>query len=200
MAKWVGKWILQIPIYLVTSYVIQVLIGSCYRLLVKAGADVPPNFLMEHFLWVALIGGFIAGVVGIVVFQAMLLLPIHFVSDYDSPWKRPQAWTWVLPSCWMVFGIIAWFGSRGHHSVLDVYGGVHGPSMLATFFGSGCSLGSDDFHAIVLGSCMKQTTFTHPWLGTLGFSAAAFFPLARFVRASPTEDARDSNHEVQVVR
>jgi len=195
--KWTGLWLLQIPVYLVTSYLIRVLMTVGYLLLLRSGADLPRNLLLEHFLWVSLIGGFVAGLVGVLLFRAMLLLPIDAKPPVTTAWKRPQAWAWVLPSCWLVFGVITWFASREHHSVLGVYARVHEPDVLATFFGSGCYFGSGDFHAIALGTCMKQTTFTHPWLGTVGYSAAAFFPPGMVVGRSSTEGAKDPDHEIQ---
>jgi hypothetical protein len=195
--KWTGLWLLQIPVYLVTSYLIRTLITVGYLLLLRAGVSLPANLLLEHFLWVGLVGGFVAGLVGVLLFRAMLLLPVDLKPPTETAWVRPQAWTWVLPSYWLATGVIAWLGNRGHGSVLDVSPEVRGLGMFAAFFGSGCYLGSGDFHAIALGSCMSQTTFTHPWLGTLGYSAAAFFPLGRIARKAPAEDTASPDHEVQ---
>ncbi len=194
--KWTGLWLLQIPVYLVTSYLIRTLMTIGYLSLIRIGADWPAHLLLEHFLWASLVGGFVAGLAGVLLFRAMLLLPIQLERSSSPAWTKPQAWTWVLPSCWLAFGMTAWLGSRGHGSVLEA---SHGSGLLATFFGSGCFPGSGDFHAIVLGSCMKQTTFTHPWLGTLGYSLSAFFPLGRFLWPASAQDS-EGEQQIQITR
>ena len=140
--KWLGIWLLQIPIYLVTSYLVRTLMGSCYRLIVRSGANVSPNFLLQHFLWVGLAGGFVAGVAGLQILRAtLLLLPAATSPVTRLPWKRPQAWTWVLTTLGMAYGVSAWFGGHVHHSVLaDSAAGR--PDVIAAFFGDGCYLGT----------------------------------------------------------
>lgn len=175
-AKWIGKWLLQVPVYLVTSFVVRQLIGSCYQLLVKAGANMPPNFLLQHFLWVGFIAGFIGGVVGMVGFCAMLLLPVQFEPASARVWERPQAWTWVFGTLWLAFGVMSWLGNHAPHSVLMTSGAAV-PGIFDVFFGSGCLIPArySDYGFVL--DCMKQITFTHPWMGTLGYSGAAFVPV-----------------------
>jgi hypothetical protein len=174
--KWAGKWVLQLPAYFVTSYAVRTLMGSCYRILIRGGANLPPNFLLQHFLWVALVGGFVAGLAGLLLFRAMLLLPMNMNPVSGSVWKRPQAWTWILPTCVLAFGMMAWFGGQTHHSVLASSTVTGRASILGAFFGSGCSIPATIHDYGFFNDCMNQITFTHPWLGTLGYSAAAFLP------------------------
>jgi hypothetical protein len=175
-AKWTGKWLLQLPVYLVTSYLVRTLIGSSYHLLIIAGADLPTNFLLQHFLWVGLVGGFIAGLVGVLAFRAVLLLPLKLAPVAETPWKGPQAWTWFLPACWLLFGIMAWSANHTRHSVLATTAGPGTSGVIDAFFGSACSLTSGGNLSAMVLSCTSQLTFTHPWLGTLGYSVAAFVP------------------------
>ncbi len=175
-AKWTGKWLLQIPVYLVTSYVMRTLIGGGYRLLIRAGANLPPNLLLRHLLWVALAGGFLAGLLGMVLFRATLLLPLKLTPRSGSAWSRPQTWTWALPTFWLGFGMMAWLGHHAQHTILaeSTSGGASG--LLAAFFGSGCSIPAVNYGYAFLHDCMNQITFTHPWVGTVGYSAATFVP------------------------
>jgi hypothetical protein len=175
-ARWTGKWLLQVPLYLVTSYVIRTLMGSCWRLLIKAGASLPPNYLLEHFLAVGAVGGFLAGLAGILVLRAVLLLPQKPPAPIGPRWKSPQAWTWVLPLAFLLFGMSAWFGGHAHHSVLAAPAGPSSSDLFAAFFGRGCNLTLVGANQWVFQTCMNQLTFTHPFVGTAGYSIAAFVP------------------------
>lgn len=171
-AKWTGKWLLQIPVYLVTAYIIQLLIGSCYRLLIRIGANLPPHLLVQHILLLGLVCGFLAGLVGLLVFKAVLLLPLEIKPGSDLPWKRPQAWTWVFSTCWLAIGIATWPRSFTHHSVLSTSSGITPMSVsdiVAVFFTEGCAVKTG-----IMNNCLTQLTYTYPWLGTLGYSAATF--------------------------
>jgi hypothetical protein len=186
-ARWIGKWLLQIPVYLVTSYLIQTLIGSCYRLCIKAGASLAPNYLLEHFLIVGTVGGFLAGLVGIVVFRASLLLPQKVQVSTGPAWKKPQAWTWVLPTCWLMFGFLALAGNHAHHSVLMTSGGRTSSGLIGAFFGDACYFPLVTRSQWVLQTCATQLTYTHPFLGTLAYSAAAFVPANWLLRVQPPD-------------
>jgi hypothetical protein len=180
---WAGKWLLQIPIYLVTSYVIRSLIGGLYKFLIKGGANLPPNLLLWHMLWVSIIGGFLAGLIGLIVVRAMLLLPNRLAGPPLNPaWRRPQAWTWVLPTCWLILGVLVWLKEHSHHSALASTSDVNVSDVITAFFGSGCYLAGGDFSADSLRGCMTQLSYTHPWLGTLGYSAAVFVSTEQFRR------------------
>ena len=182
--KWAGVWLLQIPLYILTSYLVRTLIMIGYQWLIRAGADLPANLLLVHFLWVSLAGGLIAGLIGLQLLRAaLLILPDDKNSAVKAPWQRPQAWTWVLPTCWLIFGILAWLGGHASHSVLASSAGSSGSGILAAFFGGGCSLSG--MYITGIHQCMPQITFTHPWLGMLGYSAAAFVPTGRFARLKP---------------
>lgn len=172
--KWTGIWLFQIPIYLVTSYVIRSFIGGVYTLIVKAGANLPPNFLLWHMLWVSLLDGFLAGLIGLAVVRAMLLLRKRTAPAISAPWARPQAWTWVLPTCWLVVGVCEWLNGHVHHSVLSSSSSVTFSDVAVAFFGSGCELRGSDFSANSLQGCFTQMSYTHPWLGTIAYSAATF--------------------------
>jgi hypothetical protein len=201
VAKWVGLWLLQIPLYLVTSYAMRMLIGSCYRILMRAGANVPPNFLLEHLLWVGFVGGFLAGLIGLLIFRAMMLLPLPSAPRSDPEWKRPQAWTWVLPTFWLAFGMMGWSGGHAHRSVLTTSTSGNGLSLLDAFFGSGCSIPPTIRGYTFLRDCMTQIEFTHPWLGTIGYSVAAFIPSDWFGRLRGSRltdiDAPEQKHAEQ---
>jgi len=196
-AKWIGKWLLQIPVYLVTSYATGMLVASCYNLFVKAGANLPPRLLLQHFLWRALLDGFLAGLVGLAIFRAMLLLPFKSAPIGGPAWKRPQAWTWLLPTCWLALGMMTWSGNHIHRSVLATSESGNGLGLLDAFFGSGCSIPATVHGYAFLFSCMTQIEFTHPWLGTIGYSAAAFVPSDWFgkLRGSRLPDANAPEHE-----
>lgn len=186
-AKWFGKWLLQIPVYLVTSYLIRTLIGSCYRLLMKAGASLPSNFLLEHFLTVAVVAGFLAGLIGVVVFRAALLLPQKARAIPGPAWKKPQAWTWVLPTCWLLFGFVVWAAGHAHHSVLMTSEGITNSGLIGAFFGDGCYLPLVARSQWVFQTCMTQLTYTHPFVGSLAYSAAAFLPADWLIRIQQTD-------------
>jgi hypothetical protein len=175
-AKWVGVWLLQLPLYLLTSYVIRELIGNSYRLLIRAGATLPPNLLLQHFLWIGVVGGFFAGLIGLQLLRAtLLILPPHANAVTIAPWKRPQAWTWAIPSLWLAYGVFAWLGNHARYSVLSSLGTTR-PDAFAAFFGDGCHLAGSNVGISIIIYCMPQLTFTHPWLGSIGYSAAAFVP------------------------
>lgn len=194
--QWVGLWLLQIPLYLLTSYLVRSLMESCYRLLIRGNATLSANFLLQHFLWVGAIGGFIAGLIGLQLLRAVLLvLPADKAQVVIAPRRRPQAWTWVLSTGWLAFGMFSWCEGHLQHSVLGHSPGFHAVDIIAAFFGSGCYLGADTFRGLVMGSCMTQITYTHPWLGTLAYSAAAFVPpgyLARFRKPPLSPDQPDA--------
>ncbi|HEX5235699.1 MAG TPA: hypothetical protein VFW25_10260 [Silvibacterium sp.] len=170
-AKWIGILLLHLPLYLVTSYVMRSLLGSGFRLLIKAGANLAPNLLLQHFLVVGLICGFLAGLMGIVTVRAMLLLPIGVPALNGPAWKRPQVWTWTISSCWFVFGIWAMAGARP--SVLAAPSGWWFSDVIKVIFGRGCDLSID---LSVFQGCMTQLSFTLPWMGTIGYSAAVLIP------------------------
>jgi hypothetical protein len=171
-AKWVGRLLLQVPIYVVTSYVMRELLGGCYRLLIKAHAQIPPNLLFQHFLVVSILGGLLAGLLGIFAIRVMLLLPARFQPANEPAWKRPQAWTWVISTCWLAFGIYIWLPTN--RSVLASSSALGISDAIRVFFGKGCDLSV--LSRPVLGSCLTQISYAHPWLGTIGYSAAAFIP------------------------
>ena len=181
-AKWMGMLLLQIPVYLVTSNLMRSLIGGCYRLLIKADANMPPQLLLQHFLLVSMLDGFLAGVLGVAVFRAIILLPIRIQIASGPGWKRPQAWIWAISTCWLAFGILIWVATNSHRSVLATSRGIGFPDAIRVFFGTGCYLPAANLTQSVLGSCMTQLSYTHPWLGTIGYSAAAFIPAAWFNR------------------
>ena len=200
-AKWVGVWLLQLPLYLATSYLMRELIGNSYRLLIKAGANLRPNFLLQHFLWISLIGGFLAGLIGLQLLRAaLLILPPRTSPVTNAPWRRPQAWTWVIPTLCLAYGVSAWFGDHTRYSVLGSLGGTR-PDVFAAFFGDGCHLASSNVGISIIIYCMPQITFTHPWLGTIGYSAAAFVPSDWFGRLRgsrlPEVDAPEHEHAEQ---
>lgn len=198
VAKWIVKWLLQIPVYLVTSYLIRTLIGSCYRLLVRAGASLPPNYLLEHFLVVGAVGGLLAGFAGLAVFRAAMLLPQKPLVSSGPSWKRPQVWTWVLPFCIFLFGVMSWVADHAHHSVLAGSGGVGTSTVFSVFFGSGCYLPNLRANQWVYWNCMQQLSFTHAFVGTLAYSASAMIPsdwLIRFCRLGPASNECDPTVE-----
>lgn len=175
-AKWAGKFLLQVPIYLVTSYLVRQLLGSTYHLLIKAGSVLPPNLLLQHFLIVSLLDGFLAGFLGLLVLRATFLLPFRTQGANESPLKNPQTWTWILFSGWFMLGILKLIAENTHQSVLAASSGVTFSGLIGAFFTSGCQLSGVDVHQIVFSDCMNQLNFTHPWLGTIGYSAAALIP------------------------
>jgi hypothetical protein len=171
-AKWVGRLLLQISIYVVTSYVMRELLGGCYTLLIKAHAQIPPNLLLQHFLVVSIFDGLLAGLLGIFAIRVMLLLPARIQPANEPAWKRPQAWTWVISTCWLAFGICVWLPTN--RSVLVSSTGLSISDTIRVFFGKGCDLSILSRPA--LDACMTQISYAHPWLGTIGYSAAAFIP------------------------
>jgi len=178
-AKWIGMLLLQIPLYLVTSYVMQSLLGGGYRLLLKAGANLPPNLLLRHFLFVAIVDGFLAGLLGAQTVRAILLHPNRVRAVEGPVWKRPQAWTWTLGTCWFAFGVFVWIAANAHPSVLTNSSGLGFSDFIAAFFGRGCDLSAPKIDLSVVQTCMNQISYTHLWLGTIGYSAAAFVPVGR---------------------
>jgi hypothetical protein len=190
-AKWVGMLLLYIPLYLVTSYVMRSLLGGGYRLLVKAGANLPPNLLLQHFLFVAIIDGFLAGLLGVLTIRTMLLLPIRFRAVDGPAWKRPQAWTWIIGSCWFAFGIFVWIAANAHPSVLATSSGLGLSDFVPVFFGRGCDLSAPKIDLSVVRTCMNQISYTHLWLGTIGYSVAAFVPVGWTNRLRNSPDSTE---------
>jgi hypothetical protein len=199
-AKWVGMRLLHIPLYLVTSYVMRSLLGGGYRLLVKAGANLPPNFLLQHFLFVAIIDGFLAGLLGGLTIRTMLLLPISLRAIDGPALTRPQAWTWILGSCWFAWGLFVWIASNAHPSVLATSSDLSFSRVIRTVFGSGCDLSVPNIDNSFLLGCMTQLAYTHPWLGTISYSVAAFVPVGwtNRLRNSPdSTEGLETSSEVQ---
>jgi hypothetical protein len=175
-AKWTGKLLLQIPVYLVTSYIARQLIGSTYNLLIKSGAALPLALLRQHFLILSFFGGLLAGILGLLALKVLMLFPFHAEYVYVAPWKRPQSWTWIIFTCVFLLGVLRWIVKNSDSSVLSSSSGISLAGFIDVFFGSGCQLNFADTHQSILNDCMNQITFTHPWLGTIGYSAAAFIP------------------------
>lgn len=193
--KWSGKLLLHLPLYLVTSYVMRSLLVGTYRFLMKAEANQSPNLLMQHFLVVGLIDGFLAGLIGVAVVRAMLLLPTRLPVSNGPAWKRPQAWTWAVSICWFIFGIWSMAGARSN--VLATPSGQWLFDDIAVFFGRGCdsSINSSGFQG-----CTAQFSFTLPWVGTTGYSAAAFIPAgwtSRLHNSADTAEDRDASDGAQ---
>jgi|HubBroStandDraft_5_1064220.scaffolds.fasta_scaffold466691_1 hypothetical protein len=205
-AKWTGKLLLQVPIYLVTSYLVRQLLGGCYGLLIKAGSVLPPNLLFQHFLIVSLLDGFLAGLLGLLVLRATFLLPFRMQGGNESALKKPQAWTWILFTGWLMLGILKWIAKNTHQSVLAASSGVTFSGVIQAFFGSGCQLLGTDIHQMIFSDCMNQLNFTHLWLGTIGYSAAALTPSGwvRLLRKQPqpvvVEDSNHENHQEQLAQ
>jgi hypothetical protein len=175
-AKWIGTLLLHAPVYLVTSYVMRSLVGGSYSLLVKAGANLPPTLVLRHYLFVSILDGFLAGLLGVFTVRAMMLLLTRIRVASGSAWKRPQAWTWVISTCWFAFGILAWAATHTQHSVLATSPGLRFSDPITVFFGSECDLSTVPLSRSAFDACMGQLTYTNPWLGTFGYSAAAFIP------------------------
>jgi hypothetical protein len=188
--KWTGMLLLQVPIYLVTSYLVRQLLGSIYRLLIKAGSVLPPNLLLQHFLIVSLLDGFLAGLLGLLVLRATFLLSFRIQGSNESALKKPQTWTWILFTGWFMLGILKWIARNTHQSVLTASSSVTFSGAIEAFFGSGCQLMGADIRQMVFSDCMNQLNFTHPWLGTIGYSAAALVP-SRWLR--PLNKQPESN-------
>jgi hypothetical protein len=169
--EWTGKFLLHLLAYAVLSYTVRYMIGGSFRLLIKAGANLPPQLLFQHFLVVAFVGGLLAGVVGPALLRAMFLLRTNLDIASTAGWKDPKAWTWLVPTIALAIGVAGWIGSQA--SVLTS-SGINFSSFFATFFGNGC-----DLRYGLLGACLTQVSYTHAWVGTIGYSASAFIPLAR---------------------
>jgi hypothetical protein len=131
---------------------------------------------------VGAVGGFLAGIAGIIVLRMALLLPQKPLAPKGPPWKSPQAWTWVLPLAFLLFGMSAWIGGHPHHSVISTSSGLNNSDLIAAFFGRGCNLTLVGANQWVFQTCMNQLTFTHPFVGTVGYSIAAFVPSGWFLR------------------
>jgi hypothetical protein len=190
-AKWIGMLLLQIPVYLVTSYVMRSLAGGSYNLLIKAGANLPPNLLLQHFLFVAIADGLLAGLLGVLTIRAMLLLPNRIRAVEGPAWKRPQVWTWTISTCWFAFGIFVWIAANAHPSVLVTSSGLRLSDFIAAFFGRGCDLSAPKIDLSVVQTCMNQISYTHLWLGTIGYSAAAFVPAGWSNRLKNSTDSAE---------
>jgi len=168
---WTGKLLLHLLAYAVLSYIVRYVIGGSFKLSIKAGANVPPQLLFQHFLIVAFIGGLLAGVVGLAVLRAIFLLPSKLNIASTTGWKNPKAWTWLIPTIALAVGVAGWIGSQS--SVL-ASSAVSFSSFFATFFGNACDLRYGPQEA-----CLTQISYTHAWVGTIGYSASAFLPPLR---------------------
>lgn len=197
-AKWIGMFLLQVPLYVFTSYIIRQLLGSAYGVIVKAGANLSPNLLRQHFLIVGLLGGFLAGMVGVLVLRATLLLPTRFEAVNGPAWKRPQAWTWVIGTVWFAVGIVIWIVANSNHSVLSASSGLDLPDIISVFFGRECDLSAAKLDRSVFDACLLQLSCTHPWLGTIGYSAAAFVPVGWTKGLKNSLDAPEKAHASSV--
>jgi hypothetical protein len=191
-AKWVGIFLLHIPLYLVTSYVMRSLLGGGYRMLLKAGANLPPNLLLQHFLFVAIVDGFLAGLLGLLTIGVMLLLPNRIRAVEGPALKRPQAWTSTLGTCWFAFGIFVWIATNAHPSVLATSSGLRLSDFVAVFFGRGCDLSAPKIDLSVVQTCMNQISYTHLWLGAIGYSAATFIPAGWASRLKNSPDSTEA--------
>jgi hypothetical protein len=190
-AKWTGKLLLHLPVYLVTSYCVRYLIGGTFRLLIKAGANLPPQLLFRHFLILSFVGGWLAGVLGLVLLRAMFLLPIQLNIASATGWKNPKAWTRLLPTIVLATELVSWLGAQ--RSVL-ASSGVSFPHF-STFFGDGCDLRYGPTEV-----CLIQVGYTHAWVGTLGYSASPFLPQGRQSNASEREARLEHQPELSPVK
>lgn len=190
--KWTGKLLLHLLAYAVLSYYIRYVIGGSFRLLIKAGANFPPQLLFQHFLIVAFTGGFLAGVVGLALLRAMFLLPTNLNFASTTGWRAPKAWTWLVPTIALAVGIDGWIGSQ---SSILTSSGVSFSSFFATFFGNGC-----DLRYGLLGACLTQVSYTHAWVGTIGYSASAFLPPLRHQvkRGAEQEHSQEFNSDLSL--
>lgn len=185
--KWIAMLLLHIPLYLVTSYVVRELLRMCFTIVIKAGGDLPPMLLQQHFLVFSIVAGFLAGLLGVLTIRAMLLLPIDFRPPIEPAWKRPQAWIWIISTCWFAFGVLVWI-SNMHRSVLSA-STLGLSSAIRVFFGGGCDLSNGYPNYLAFDTCMTQLSYTHPWLGTIGYSAAALIPTQWKVRLKHSLDS-----------
>jgi hypothetical protein len=185
-AKWAVKLLLQLLAFVVLSYIVRYMLGGSFKLLIKAGATLPPQLLIQHFLIVSFVGGWLAGVVGLALFRAMFLLPTNVNIASPTGWKNPKAWTWLIPTVALIVGIAGWIGSQ---STVLASSGVRFSSFFATFFGNGCDLWSGP-----QGACSAQIGYTYAWVGTIGYSASVFLPQVR--RRVEQEAELEQPHEL----
>jgi hypothetical protein len=189
-AKWTGELLLQLLAFVVLSYVVRYMIGGSFKLLIKAGATLSPQLLIQHFLILSFVGGFLAGVVGLALLRAMFLLPTNLNIASPTGWKNPKAWTWLIPTLAIAVGVAGWIGSQS--SVLGS-SGISFSGFFARFFGNGCDL-SSGFQV----ACSTQIGYTYAWVGTIGYSVSAFLPPFRHQAKQTAElgDPHELNSEL----
>jgi hypothetical protein len=174
-ALWVGKWLLQIPVYLVTNYLVRWVISFVFRKLHPAGGAFTASFFVRHPLDFSLIAGFLGGVLSILLLHLFLLLPGLPAPRPMPSWKKAQAWTWTVAAAWFLYGVGEWWIKVGH-SVLAT-GGAKFSDLFRVFFGDACNLTQTPITGAALQGCLPQFGYTSPLVGCLAFSLAAFVPM-----------------------
>lgn len=187
-ALWVGKWLLQLPAYLVTNYLVRWVISFTYRKLDRSGAGFTASFFVRHPLDFSLIAGFLAGLLAVVVLHLVLLLPKLPPPAKMASWKKAQAWTWAIPVAWFLYGALQWWADQSTHSVLATGGSrTHFSDLITVFFGSACDLTQTPITGLALRGCMPQFGYTSPLLGCIAYAAAAFVPMNWLRKQSAAE-------------
>ncbi len=178
MLKWLGRLLLH-ALFFIAAYIIAVrLVGLGYVLLLRAGAQVPPDLLKSHILFQATIVGLFAGLCPIEFTLAGLgWLKTNETAERSTPLReRPQLWTWVPYTCWMAYGMAAWLYQHRQHSVLEIRGKSDFSRVLDIFFLQPCDLARLSAFTNI-DACLNQLNYTTAWIGSLTYSAAALLVL-----------------------
>lgn len=190
-AKWIGKWLLQVPAYLVANYVVRTLIVVIFRLLVRAGATITHNPLVLYPLGFSFVSGILAGIVAILAFRLFMMLPQMPAIVEVAPWKKAQAWTWTFAAAWFFYGAMRWWTSRTTHSVLAASGsGPKISDLFTVFFGSACDMIHGNY-----GGCLPQLGYTSPLLGCIGYSLAVFIPMGWLKKRNSAAQSGDASDQ-----
>lgn len=175
MPSWLPRLLIHCAFF-VAAYLIAVrLFNVGYFLLIKAGATLPSGIFNSHDLARAALVGLLAG-----------MLPVELILSgfgwFRSPNSevpagalgfRPQRWTWIPFTCWLLYGIVKWASEQGAQSVLATSRPITPTSILNTFFLSPCRSGWL-LSLTNVEPCSRQLIYTTLWVGSVTYSGAAF--------------------------
>jgi hypothetical protein len=174
--QWAVRYSLHIAyMFLARVFIAFPLLTSMYRLLIRAGAQLPKNGPFEHFLWTSLIAGILLGSLPLDLIASIFGAFRTQIkrSSLVVSWSNPQRWVWLPFLLLLLLRMATWLAGQEHQSILaNAQTSVWTPMIHHFWFPD--SKG-DTFDVYSLINCGDSLLFTAPFVSALGYSLAAFF-------------------------